>query len=398
MIDLSRFKVINDVYGHHAGNELLIAIANRMEAMLKPGENVARLGGDEFAALVSNAGPAALDDFLKRLQGVFAEPFTFDRLAASISANIGIAVAPGDGVVADELLAHADLAMYRAKSSHSHLPCFYDAGMDDAVRERRELANDLRDAVANEAFELHYQVQASLETGEISGYEVLTRWTHPTRGPIPPAYFIPLAEEIGEIIPLSEWILRRACFEAALQPDLRTISVNLSPLHLSDPRLVETVRKALEDSGLPSHRLWLELTESAIIHDRRYALEQLHALKAMGIAIALDDFGVGYSSLDVLRAFDFDCIKLDASFFAEVEHDEHAVAILRSIAALGSTLKIPVLAEGVETEAQMQIAAREGCVAVQGFLIGKPSRARADPAKVRATLTLPPPKAGKAAA
>ena len=391
MIDLSRFKVVNDVYGHHAGNELLVAIAARTQAMLRPGETVARLGGDEFAALVSNAGPAALDDFLARLRAVFAEPFTFDRLAASISANIGIAVAPTDGQVPDQLLARADLAMYRAKSSHSTLPCFYDAGMDEAVRERRELANDLRDAVAKGAFELHYQVQASLETGEISGYEVLTRWMHPTRGPIPPAYFIALAEEIGEIIPLSEWILRQACFEAALQPDRGIISVNLSPLHLSDPRLVETVRKTLEDTGLPPHRLTLELTESAIIHDRRYALQQLHALKAMGIAIALDDFGVGYSSLDVLRAFDFDCIKLDASFFAEIERDDHAVAILRSVAALGSTLRIPVLAEGVETPAQMRIAAREGCVAVQGFLIGKPSRDHADPATVRATLALPQP-------
>jgi len=301
-----------------------------------------------------------------------------------------VALAIHDGRDADTLLAKADLAMYRAKSLHSDAPCFYQADMDDAVRERRELANDLRDAVAAGSFELHYQVQASVKTGEVTGYEALIRWQHPVRGAISPVTFIPIAEDSGLIVPLSIWVLRQACFEAALWTNRHVVAVNLSPLHLSDPQLVETVRLALLDSGLPAERLSLELTESAIIHDRRFALNQLRQLKAMGIAIALDDFGVGYSSLDVLRAFPFDRIKLDASFVAEIEHSEQAVAILRSVTALGISLDMPVLAEGIEQPAQLSIVAREGCAAIQGYLIGKPSRSLASPDQVRRAMLLAP--------
>ncbi|MCI1142915.1 EAL domain-containing protein [Sphingomonas sp. WKB10] len=231
-------------------------------------------------------------------------------------------------------------------------------------------------------------MQASTETGEIKGYEALVRWNHPVRGMVPPAEFIPLAEESGEVVPLSIWILRQACFEAALWPNRYPVSVNLSPKHLSDPRLVMTVRSALEDSGLAPNRLVLELTESAIIHDRRFALEQLHALKAMGVSIVLDDFGVGYSSIDVLRSFPFDCIKLDASFVAELEYDDQAISILRSVTALGGLLRMPVLAEGIERPAQLAIVAREGCASVQGFLVGRPSRTLSDPHEVRRTMAI----------
>lgn len=390
MMDLSRFKVVNDTYGHQAGDQLLVALAARLTAMLRPGECIARLGGDEFAAVVSYDDRADFDDFLTRLCAACDAPFVFDRFTATIGANIGVALARHDGFDADALLAKADLAMYRAKSAHSTEPCFYDSQMDDAVRERRELIADLRTALDAEAFELHYQVQAEISSGHISGYEALVRWDHPTRGMVPPSIFIPLAEKSGDIVPLSIWILRQACFEAALWPNRHPVAVNLSPLHLSDPRLIDTVRAALDDSGLPPERLSLELTESAIIYDRRFALEQLKALKAMGIAIALDDFGVGYSSLDVLRSFPFDRIKLDASFVAEVERDEQAVSILRSVAALGLTLNMPVLAEGVEQPAQLSIVAREGCSAIQGYLIGRPSRALADPERVRRTMALKP--------
>jgi diguanylate cyclase (GGDEF)-like protein len=390
MMDLSRFKVVNDTYGHQAGDQLLVALSTRMTAMLKPGECIARLGGDEFSAVISYNEPVDLEDFLARLTAVCSAPFLFDRFTASIGANIGVALAIHDGFDADALLAKADLALYRAKSIHSNEPCFYDSEMDDAVREGRELVVDLRTALDEGAFELHYQVQASVTTGEICGYEALIRWHHPVRGMVPPASFIPLAEKSGDIVPLSIWILRQACFEAALWTNRHPVSVNLSPMHLADPRLIETVRSALNDSGLPPERLLLELTESAIIHDRRFALEQLRALKAMGIAIALDDFGVGYSSLDVLRSFPFDRIKLDASFVSEIEHDEQAVSILRSVAALGATLNMPVLAEGVEEAAQLSIVAREGCTAVQGYLIGKPSRRLTDPDHVRRIVTLRP--------
>lgn len=390
MIDLSRFKVVNDTYGHQAGDQLLMALAARMTALLKAGECVARLGGDEFVAIVSYDSPDELTDFLSRLRTVFVAPFVFDRFNATIGANIGVALAVHDGFDADALLAKADLAMYRAKSVHSAEPCFFDAQMDDAARTRRELIADLREAIETEAFELHFQVQAAVTTGEITGYEALVRWKHPSKGVISPAVFIPLAEESGEIVPLSIWILRQACFEAALWPNRHTVSVNLSPKHLGDPRLVDTVSSALADSGLPAERLTLELTESAIIRDRRFALEQLRALKTMGIAIALDDFGVGYSSLDVLRSVPFDCIKLDASFVAEIDHDEQAVAILRSVAALGATLSMRVLAEGIEEPSQLSIVAREGCSAIQGYLIGRPSRVLADPDSIRQTMMLKP--------
>jgi diguanylate cyclase (GGDEF)-like protein len=390
MLDLSRFKVVNDTYGHQAGDQLLMALAARLSARLQPGECVARLGGDEFAALISYHGADDLDRALARLRAAFEAPFRFDRFTASIGANIGVALANHDGFDADALLAKADLAMYRAKAAHSSEPCFYNARMDDAVRARRELVADLRDAVEAGAFELHYQVQASTGTGEISGYEALVRWNHPTRGMIPPLSFIPLAEESGQIVPLSIWILRQACFEAALWPNRHAVAVNLSPKHLADPGLVETVRSALADSGLAAERLSLELTESAIIHDRRYALAQLRALKALGISIALDDFGVGYSSLDVLRSFPFDRIKLDASFVAEIENDEQAVLILRSVVGLGASLAMPVLAEGIEQRAQLAIVAREGCAAIQGYLIGKPSRTLADAEQVRRTMMLKP--------
>ncbi|WP_380786272.1 putative bifunctional diguanylate cyclase/phosphodiesterase [Sphingomonas sp. R86521] len=390
MLDLSRFKAVNDTYGHQAGDQLLIALSARFSAALRAGEYIARLGGDEFAGLISYTTPADLSAFLDRLRDTFAAPFEFDRFTASVGANIGVAFAVHDARNADTLLARADLAMYRAKSLHSDEPCFYQADMDDAVRDRRELASDLRAAVAAGDFELHYQVQASVTTGEISGYEALIRWQHPTRGAISPVTFIPVAEECGLIVPLSIWVLRQACFEAALWPHRQVVAVNLSPLHLSDPRLVDTVRSALTDSGLPAERLSLELTESAIIHDRDFALDQLGQLKAMGIAIALDDFGVGYSSLDVLRAFPFDRIKLDKSFVAEIEHSEQAVSILRSVTALGTSLNMPVLAEGIEQPAQLSIVAREGCAAIQGYLIGKPSRTLTTPEQVHRAMLLAP--------
>lgn len=386
MLDLSRFKGVNDTYGHQAGDQLLVALAARMTDALAPGEFIARLGGDEFAALVSYDDRTELDRFLERLGDVYAAPFVFERFSASIVANIGIALAPQDGRDADTLLARADLAMYRAKGEHSQAPCFYDPAMDDAARDRRDLACELRDAVARGSFELHYQVQVSVGSGEISGYEALVRWRHPTRGLVSPLDFIPLAEEIGEIVPLSNWIIAQACFEAALWPGRHPVAVNLSPHHLADPGLTDTVRRALADSGLAPARLTLELTESAIIRDRHYALEQMRALKGLGVGLVLDDFGVGYSSLDVLRSFSFDRIKLDKSFVDAIEDDGQAVAILRSIVGLGASLKIQVLAEGIETEGQYRIVAREGCAAIQGYLIGKPSRELVDAGRTRSII------------
>ena len=383
MIDLSRFKSVNDVYGHQSGDQLLIALGARFQGTLRDNECVSRLGGDEFAALLSYERSEDLDDFLSRLTSCFDEPFRFQRFSASIGASIGVALAPENGHDPDLLMANADLAMYRAKSARSDKPYFYEAAMDENVRQRRALANDLREAIGTSQFSLHFQVQADLTRGDIIGYEALVRWAHPERGAISPAEFIPLAEETGQIIPLGTWILRQACFEAALWQNRHVVSVNLSPLQLGDPLLVDTVRQALADSGLPPERLVLELTESAIIRDRDHALSVLRELQAMGIALALDDFGIGYSSIDVLRAFPFDRIKLDASFVAEVEHSDQAVAILRSIVSLGTSLNMPILAEGVERPNQLVIAARQGCVAIQGYLIGRPGRELCDETRVR---------------
>lgn len=378
MLDLSRFKGVNDTYGHQAGDQLLVALAERLRAMLLPAEAAARLGGDEFSALLSFSQHTDLDDFIFRLASVFEAPFVFQHCVNTVGANIGIAVSPRDGLDADALLAHADLAMYRAKARHSGVPCFYDAEMDDAERDRRILTEDLRQAIREKAFYLEYQVQASIGTGEVIGYEALVRWRHPSRGLVSPSIFIPLAEEAGEIVALSNWIIHRACLEAALRPELGRVSVNISPLHLSDPDLVGTVQAALGSVALPADRLALELTESAIIHDRHASLAQLRMLKAMGVAIMLDDFGVGFSSLDVLRSFPFDRLKLDRSFVAEIEDNRQAIAILHAVTTLAASLDIPVLAEGVETAMQLEIVAREGCAAIQGFLIGRPAIAAAD--------------------
>ncbi|MBW4331905.1 EAL domain-containing protein [Stakelama sp. CBK3Z-3] len=383
MIDLSRFKSVNDIYGHQGGDQLLVALGARFAGALHDGERIARMGGDEFAALLSYDRREEVDAFLERVRGCLDEPFAFERFNVSVSANIGVALAPENGTDADVLMANADLAMYRGKAARSALPCFYDQTMDEAMRDRRALTSDLRAAIGTSQFVLHYQVQARIAEGEISGFEALVRWNHPTRGFVSPADFIPLAEESGQIIPLGSWILRQACFEAALWPNRHIISVNLSPLQLADPMLVDIVRDALNDSGLPPARLVLELTESAIIRDREFALKTLGALRDMGIALALDDFGIGYSSLDVLRAFPFDRIKLDASFVAEIERSEQAVAILNSVAVLGNSLKMPVLAEGIERPGQLRIVAQQGCSAIQGYLIGKPMRTLADPQMVR---------------
>lgn len=386
MFDVARLKHVNDSYGLEAGDQLLVALAARMSQMLQPGEMIARLGSDEFAALVSYDKRAEVDAFLARIADIFAKPFAFERFNASVGVRIGVALAPRDGRNADTLLTNADLALFRAKSLRSTEACFYHAEMDAAMRDRRELADDLRAAIRLNAFELHYQVQASTRTNEICGYEVLLRWRHPTRGLVPPSLFIPLAEEIGEIVHLSNWVLAQACEEAAHWSEPHPIAVNLSPLQLSDPKLVETVANAIASSGLPAGRLALELTESAIIRDRQYALGQLRALKAMGISLALDDFGVGYSSLDVLRSFPFDRIKLDASFVAEIEENPQALSILRAVTTLGSLLGIPLLAEGIETAAQLEIVAREGCSSVQGYFIGRPARTLIDAETVRAAM------------
>lgn len=289
-------------------------------------------------------------------------------------ASFGVSIYPDDAPNKTGLINNADLAMYRAKGSMTRTICFYESSMDELVRARRSLAADLRTALTDNQLSLHYQVQASLSTGEICGYEALLRWKHPTHGFVPPAEFIPLAEENGLILEIGEWVLREACKEASAWDPPYMVAVNVSAAQFMHVSLATLVADVLTSTGLPAARLQLELTESTIFADRERALHTLRQIKALGVSVVLDDFGTGYSSLDTLRSFPFDKIKLDQLFVAETDAEASAVdrAIIRSVLALGKSLKIPILAEGIETPDQLALLADEGCDEAQGFLIGRP--------------------------
>jgi len=376
-IDLDRFKEVNDLHGHAAGDTVLRTIGERLCALPQGEDFVARLGGDEFAAAHRISDTRSLGEFLGHLWFALTGPLQLDGHSHVQGASIGVALYPRDAAEVETLLNNADLALYRAKSGRTEKICFYEAAMDEAVRERRALANDLREAIANDQLEVHYQVQASISTGEIKGFEALARWNHPTRGAISPADFVALAERKGLILQLGEWVLRRACIDAQAWDADYTISVNCSPLQFADPNFTSVLTSILMETGLPPRRLELELTESAIFADRERALHMLHSIKALGVSIALDDFGTGYSSLDILRTFPFDRIKLDASFVRELEKNSQAVAMIRAVLALGKSLDIPVLAEGIETQGQLALLQQEGCDEAQGYLLGRPVRLNA---------------------
>jgi diguanylate cyclase (GGDEF)-like protein len=371
-IDLNRFKEVNDVHGHKAGDGVLALLAERMREAMGPGDMVARIGGDEFVAVTTFEDHDQLTALAARLDATLKEPAKFPQFCARVGASIGVAVYPRDASDAETLANNADLAMYRAKSKGSLAPCYYDSELDETIRERRELANDLRGAIDRSELEMHYQLQASVVTREITGYEALLRWNHPERGAIAPSVFIPIAEENGLILALGEWVLRRACTDAVGWDHESKVAVNVSPLQLAHVDLPQLFHQIMLDTGLPPRRLEVELTESAIMADRERALHVLRQIKAMGVGVALDDFGTGYSSLETLRAFPFDKIKLDRLFVSELEGSPQATAIIRAVIALGRSLSIPILAEGIETEDQLEVLIREGCDEVQGFLLGYP--------------------------
>lgn len=373
-IDLDRFKEVNDGYGHATGDEVLKALARRLNDGLKDGEVVARLGGDEFGALKSFTSMDSLRDFLVRIETALFARISINGTEINTAGSVGVAIYPEDGGDPSKLMSNADLAMYRAKAEFDRHICYYEREMDEHARQRREMAKDLWTALEMEAFYLVYQVQKSVKTGETTGYEVLLRWNRPGFGNVSPADFIPVAEECGAITAIGGWVLKMACLEAASWPAPHRIAINVSGLQVGQVELIETVRDALVISGLAPARLELEVTETAIIADKKRALHVLRQIKAMGVSIALDDFGTGYSSLDTLRSFPFDKIKLDRSFMSEVELDDQSKAIVRAILALGRSLRIPVLAEGVETSAQLEVLRVEGCNLAQGFLLGHPGQ------------------------
>ena len=370
-VDLDRFKEANDAYGHSVGDALLRQVARRLQEAAR-GTFLARVGGDEFAVVVS-AGPqpAAAATLAERLLAAFADEFEIEDQRIQISLTIGGAVYPTDGADAKTLMVNVDAALYRAKSEMRGVVVFFEPEMSARLRERHALQQDLRSAIARGELLLHYQPQVRM-TGEMIGFEVLARWQCPKRGMVSPGTFIPIAEESGLIIPLGEWVLRAACCEAASWPQPLTIAVNISPIQFHHGDLPRLVHSILLETGLAPSRLELEITEGVFINDFSHAVSILRRLKSLGVQIALDDFGTGYSSLSYVHSFPFDKIKIDRTFIGDLRHNRHSMAIVRAVIGLGHSLNMPVLAEGVETQAQRGVLIKEGCDEAQGYFFGRP--------------------------
>jgi diguanylate cyclase (GGDEF)-like protein/PAS domain S-box-containing protein len=370
-LDLDRFKEINDVFGHSTGDRLLRATAERWSETLQ-GAFLARIGGDEFAVIVTESPvPSCAARLAERLIAAVADAFEIEGHQLRIGLSIGIAIYPIDGVDEVSLIGNADAALYRAKAEGRGSIRFFEPDMDHRLRERRALLHDLRSAVEHGELVAYYQPQARID-GEITGFEALARWRHPVRGLVPPTTFIPIAEESGLIHTVGEWMLREACREAASWPKALHLAVNLSAVQFRHGDLAALVHQVLLDTGLAPGRLELEITESVLIDDLPRALAILRRLKALGVRIAMDDFGTGYSSLSNLQAFPFDKIKIDRSFICDLERNAQAATIVRAVIALGRGLNLPVVAEGVETRAQLEFLSSEACAEVQGYLLGQP--------------------------
>jgi diguanylate cyclase (GGDEF)-like protein/PAS domain S-box-containing protein len=370
-LDLDRFKEVNDLFGHTAGDKVLQAVASRVTAVLGERQMMARLGGDEFAILMPDANPAAAS----RLAETILEALraSGDAPETDIATSIGIALCPDDAADRQSLLIHADTALYRAKTEGRNTYRFFEARMGAEVRERRMLEHDLRHAIMRDQLRLVYQPQKEIQSGKVVGFEALIRWKHPIRGEISPAVFIPIAEETGAILQIGDWVLKTACREAATWKQPLKIAVNVSAVQLYNAKFVQELHQMLLETGLPPGRLEIEITETALVRDFNRALTMLRQIKALGIRIAMDDFGTGYSSLSNLRAFPFDRIKIDGSFIKSVNSNGQAATIVRAVLGLGRGLGLPVLAEGVETDAELQFLQDELCDEVQGYLLGRPA-------------------------
>lgn len=375
-LDLDRFKAVNDSWGHPAGDWLLKCVAERLQRCLRNETDVvARFGGDEFVIIQSNTkGAGDAEKLARRIVDIIGRPFRDKSRDMHIGISLGIALFPNDGRDADTLLKNADMALYRAKSEGRNVYRFFEPGMDAMVRARRALETDLEAALRRQEFELDFQPIMNIASSEIVGAEALMRWHSPARGLVPPDDFIPVAEEIGLIVPLGEWALRNACTVAAGWPHGLRIAVNVSAVQIKSGTFARSVISALAFSGVPADRLELEITETVLMDESDTVLKTLSQLRDLGIRIALDDFGIGYSSLSYLRRFPVDKIKIDRSFIRDIDKRDTA-AIVRTVIGLGAQLGITVTAEGVETEAQLEFLSREGCVEAQGYLIGAPSKA-----------------------
>ncbi len=390
LIDLDRFKSVNDTLGHPIGDKLLQAVALRLGEVIRRSDLLARFGGDEFVVVQADthrrrdAGWLAL-----RIARALEDPFGVDGHRIDIGASIGVALAPLDGTDADQLLKKADMALYAAKSAGGGGHRFFAADMEDEAQQRRALELDLREAVASEAFELHFQPLVNLATGRITTCEALLRWNHPVRGAVPPSVFIPIAEETGLIIGIGEWVLRRACEEAVKWPDGVKVAVNLSPVQFRDRNLAAHVVSALARSGLPAQRLELEITERVLLDEGEGTAHAIQQFRTLGVSLSLDDFGTGYSSLNYLRKFPFAKIKIDQSFIRDTDSAKEGRAIIRAVAALGTSLGITVVAEGLETKQQMAFVREDGCHEGQGYLFGRPMPATEIAERIRGSIEKP---------
>ncbi|WP_309238499.1 putative bifunctional diguanylate cyclase/phosphodiesterase [Actinoplanes aureus] len=379
LIDLDRFKVINDALGHLAGDRLLVAVADRLRECLRTDDTAARLGGDEFAVLLPElTGVEAAIPVARRIVTALREPFDLDGRETFVTCSVGIAYGEADAVDAQELLVRADLAMFEAKKQGKDQHAVFEPVMRESFQRHLEMEADLRRAVLRHEFQLRFQPIVRLRTGEISGLEALVRWQHPERGMIPPLDFIPLAEETGMIVPIGEWVLREACRQAASWNAQRgdeqplSVSVNLSAVQLDRADLPDVVRSALTESGLPPHCLVIELTESLIVDHRPETLRRLQAIKALGVRLAIDDFGTGYSSLAYLRRFPVDIIKIDKSFVDDVGDVPAAAALTHGIIQLGQALQLSTVAEGIEDAGQLSELADGNCELGQGYYFAEP--------------------------
>ena len=374
MLDLDRFKNVNDSLGHGAGDALLRQVAQRLKSAMRKSDVLARLGGDEFA-IIQEAGAdqrACSTELAARIAKLLTEPFLLPGHRVEIGTSIGIAIAPDHGTDQEQLLKKADLALYRSKSAGRNCFTVYDEAMSAELEARNTLEGDLRDAIARCQLEVHYQPFIDALSGARRGFEALVRWRHPTRGLIPPDQFILLAEETGLIVPLGEFVLRRACADAAGWPSDLAVAVNLSPIQFKEAELFEVICAALADSGLPPHRLEIEITESVLLERGSENHAFMERLKHLGIELALDDFGTGYSSLSYLTAFPFDKIKIDKSFIRNLTHEPRSSAIISSIVTLARGLDMSVTAEGVETREEYERLKALGVNFAQGYLFGRP--------------------------
>ncbi|KRR16428.1 diguanylate cyclase [Bradyrhizobium lablabi] len=374
-IDIDEFKGINDSLGHHVGDELLKAVAACLKDCIKPGDLIARLGGDEFAVIqTAIRGRADVEEFVTRVYEAIRQPYQCLGHQLSTDASIGIALAPTDGTELDQLIKHADLAMYAAKAEGRRIHRFFEPAMDARAKARLTMEQDLRQALADGGFEIYYQPLLDLASNEVTGCEALLRWRHPERGMVSPAEFIPVAEDTGLINELGDWVLQTACTEAAGWPSRVRIAVNVSPIQLKSPTLALRITGALAASGLAPDRLEIEITEAVLIHDDETALAILHQLRAIGVRIALDDFGTGFSSLSYLKRFPFDKIKIDRCFISDIEVDGSA-AIVQAVVNIAAARNMTTTAEGVETEQQREMLRQLGCTQMQGYLFSAPKPA-----------------------